>query len=107
IWATFCEPCKRSLPALQKLSDQYGGSGVRVLALAEDDEGDGVSSFVSTFKITFPVALDAGSAVAKALKARSLPCTFVLDRSGEVRFVQEGYTPGDEAKLEEQVKSLL
>src|SRR5262245_46514103 len=56
IWATFCEPCKRSLPALQKLSDQYGGSGVRVLALAEDDEADGVSSFASTFTITFPVA---------------------------------------------------
>lgn len=108
-WATFCAPCKVSMPALQKLADQYASAGLRVMALAQDEaeDKDSVKQFADGLKITFPVALDEGSAVAKALHLKSLPSTMILDRQGTVRFVKDGYSPADDTLIEKEVKGLL
>ena len=105
-WATWCEPCKQSFPAYQKLVGQMGGQLV-VVGISQDDDAKGIPAFVSETGVKFPVVWDDGKAVAKAYDPPTMPTAFVVDKSGIVRFVHVGYRAGDEATLEEEVRSLL
>jgi len=105
-WATWCEPCKQSFPAYQKLVTRLGGD-VAVVGISQDDDAKGIPAFLSETGAKFPVVWDDGKAVAKAYDPPSMPTAFVVDKSGIVRFVHVGYRAGDEQTLEEEARSLL
>jgi cytochrome c biogenesis protein CcmG, thiol:disulfide interchange protein DsbE len=105
-WATWCEPCKQSFPAYQKLTDELGGDVV-VVAISQDDDPKGIPSFIAETGAKFPVVWDDGKSVAKAYDPPTMPTAYVVDKSGIVRFVHAGYRPGDEATLSEEARSLL
>ncbi|MDF3065220.1 MAG: ahpC/TSA family protein [Polyangiaceae bacterium] len=105
-WATWCEPCKQSFPAYQKLVTELGGDVV-VVAISQDDDAKGIPAFLAETGAKFPVLWDDGKSVAKAYDPPTMPTAFVLDKSGIVRFVHKGYRVGDEATLEEEARSLL
>ncbi len=105
-WATWCEPCKQSFPVYQKLVTHMGGDLV-VVGISQDDDAKGIPAFLSETGAKFPVVWDDGKAVAKAYDPPSMPTAFVVDKSGIVRFVHVGYRAGDEATLEEEVRSLM
>jgi peroxiredoxin len=104
-WATWCEPCKQSFPAYQKLVDQMNGELV-VVGVSQDDDATGIAAFRSETGAKFPLVWDEGKGVAKSYDPPSMPTAFIVDKSGIVRFVHVGYRAGDEATLEEEVRSL-
>jgi thiol-disulfide isomerase/thioredoxin len=86
-WATWCGPCVRSLPALDRLHRAHHDAGLEVMAVNRDsgrDRVDSVRTFVVTHGLGFPVALDDGSA-AEAYRVARLPTTYLVDRGGVVR----------------------
>jgi peroxiredoxin len=105
-WATWCQPCKQSFPAYQKLVSQLGGDLV-VVGISQDDDAKAIPAFVAETGVAFPIVWDDGKAVAKAYGPPTMPTAFVLDRSGIVRFVHAGYRAGDEAALENEARSLM
>jgi cytochrome c biogenesis protein CcmG, thiol:disulfide interchange protein DsbE len=105
-WATWCEPCKQSFPAYQKLVSEMGGDLV-VVGISQDDDAKGIPAFVSETGAKFPIVWDDGKSVAKAYDPPTMPTAFVIDKSGIIRFVHVGYRAGDEATLEEEVRSLM
>jgi peroxiredoxin len=105
-WATWCEPCKQSFPAYQKLVTELGGDLV-VVGISQDDDAKGIPAFLSETGAKFPIVWDDGKAVAKTYSPPSMPTAFVIDKSGIVRFVHVGYRAGDEATLEEEARSLM
>ena len=105
-WATWCEPCKQSFPAYQKLVNKLGGDVV-VVAISQDDDTKGIPAFVSETGAKFPIVWDDGKAVAKAYDPPTMPTAFVIDKSGIIRFVHVGYRAGDEATLEVEARSLM
>lgn len=105
-WATWCQPCKQSFPAYQKLVMELGGDLV-VLGVSQDDDAKGIPAFLSETGAKFPVVWDDGKALAKAYDPPTMPTAFVIDKSGIVRFVHVGYHAGDEATLEEEARSLM
>ena len=105
-WATWCEPCKLSFPAYQKLVSKLGGDLV-VVAISQDDDAKWISAFASETGAKFPIVWDDGKAVAKAYDPPTMPTAFVIDKSGIIRFVHVGYHAGDEATLEEEARSLM
>jgi len=106
-WATWCEPCKKSFPKLQELNVKYGSSGVQIVGVSEDDDADGIPMFAKGLGTKFPLVWDSEKAIAAKWSPKSMPCTFILDRSGIVRFVHFGYHDGEEATIEQELKSLL
>ncbi len=104
-WATWCEPCKESFPAYQKLVDRLSGELV-VVGVSQDDDAKGIAAFRSETGAKFPLVWDDGKSVAKSYDPPSMPTAYVVDKSGIVRFVHVGYRVGDEATLEEEVRSL-
>jgi thiol-disulfide isomerase/thioredoxin len=109
-WATWCVPCAKELPHLQRLQDLYGPRGLLVLAVNTDgpDRRAVVSTFVSRYGYTMPVLLDARSDIVALFNPKlDLPYTVLLDRSGRIRFAHQGYSPGDERLMEREIKALL
>ena len=106
-WATWCEPCKKSFPKLQELYVKYKASGLEMVAISEDDENNGIKDFAETYGAKFPVGWDDGKTIAGKWQIPNMPSTFIVDKTGIVRFVHLGYRDGEEAEIEKEVKSLL
>lgn len=98
IWATWCAPCVRELPALARLQAGAGGQFL-VLTLSIDRGGRrDVEPFLAKAGIVgLPVLLDPSGAALKALRLRGLPTTLLIDGQGRERGRLEGDAPWDSA----------
>ena len=105
-WATWCEPCQDSFPYYQKMVDKHGGDLV-IVGVSEDDAPDGIAAFAKKTGAKFPLAWDDGKSVSAQYHPPSMPTCYLIDRSGIVRYVHVGFHKGDDAKIDEQVASLL
>jgi thiol-disulfide isomerase/thioredoxin len=99
-FATWCEPCREELPALNRLAARAGGN-VTVLAIAVADADSSVQRFFATTPVDFPILLDRDRAVARAWNVTTLPTTFVLDAGLRPRFVVETDYAWDSLDLKE------
>jgi thiol-disulfide isomerase/thioredoxin len=87
-FATWCEPRREELPALNRLAARANGT-VKVLAISVTEVDLSVRRFVEAMRVNYPVLLDRDRAVARAWKVATLPTTFVLDADLRPRLVVE------------------
>jgi len=88
-WASWCGPCTREAPALERFSRSAAGRG-RLVAVDWSDGLSGARSFVAAHGWTFPVLRDAEGTVGNYYRLTGLPTTFVLDSAGQIRSVLRG-----------------
>ncbi|HEY3586991.1 MAG TPA: TlpA disulfide reductase family protein [Myxococcaceae bacterium] len=106
-WATWCGPCVRSLPLLQKVSHDYSHRGVQVYAVSVDEDRAQIPKFLAGAKVQLPVLLDPGGFVLEdRLKLKQMPTTWVVDRTGHVRYTQESFD-GNLDDIRAQLDALL
>jgi peroxiredoxin len=82
-WATWCPPCRKEIPDLEKLSQRFAGQGLIVLGIS-DEEAPKVDDFLKRQPIAYPVLLDSDRAVNKSFAIHGIPKSFVYDRSGKL-----------------------
>ena len=83
--AKYCEPCKRTLPAIEKLHHER--PDVVIVGVAEDEREGDARELVASFGLTFPVVHDASNVLAARYRVSDLPVTYVLDGKGNVAWV--------------------
>lgn len=84
-WATWCPPCLREMPGMQKLYNRYQAKGFDIVAISLDQGGRAVvKKFIDENKLTFPVVLDPAQTAKSSYKVRALPTNYLLDRKGRV-----------------------
>ncbi len=93
VWATWCGPCRREMPAIQRLHDSVSGDGVALVLVSEED-ATAVREYMQEEKYTFPVYLSAG-AVPKMFDTGTIPATYVISRQGRVVFKHIGAAAWD------------
>lgn len=98
-FAKYCEPCKRTLPAVEKIHKDR--PDVAVIGVAEDEHESDTRELCAQFGLTFPVVHDVGNALAGRFRVTEMPATFVVDRAGSVRWV--GGPTVTEAELEQAI----
>ena len=106
-FASWCEPCMKELPELEKLAQQLKGRDIVFIGINIDREKKNALELVNRFKLTFPVLLDPEGKVAERYDPPKMPSSYVVDREGTVRFVNEGFGgAADLAKLRKQLEQL-
>ncbi|MCV9386514.1 TlpA family protein disulfide reductase [Reichenbachiella ulvae] len=108
-WATWCKPCVKSIPKLIELSENFESDKVKFVGINVDSPRNSakVRPFSKSLGIPYPVLLDPDQELYGELLVNVLPTLFILDSDGKVLYTHEGYVPGDEKKIEEQLTSLL
>jgi cytochrome c biogenesis protein CcmG/thiol:disulfide interchange protein DsbE len=106
-WATWCNPCKKELPVLDQLSQEYRSQGLVVVTVnaIEQDSREEVQAMVGETSMTLPVLLDQGNQFASTYGALFFPTTIFVDASGVIRFIRLG--DSSEADLRSKVENLL
>ncbi len=89
-FATWCEPCRDELVALDALAAGFPSGAIRIVAVDVGEVDVRVRRFFASVPVGFPVLLDRDRAAAKAWGVRALPTTFVLDAAGRPRFSAAG-----------------
>jgi thiol-disulfide isomerase/thioredoxin len=106
-WATWCEPCKVTMPAYARLESELGPRGFAVLSVNTDTDDDRVRGFLSSTPLALRVARDPSGVYAQRLGVENLPTVFLLDRNGTARFRFDGVKPDHEARVRAAVEELL
>jgi peroxiredoxin len=109
-WATYCEPCKAEFPHLRAMYDAQRAKGLLVVGIAMDgpETSADLPAFVRRFDIDFPVVIDDDSRIASLYNPKkSMPLSVLIDRTGGIVVVREGYNPGDEKLVQADVQKAL
>ena len=109
-WATWCVPCRREMPHLQKLHEDFGDEGLTIIGINTDPPGttSKIRPFINRYKITYTTVLDPDNNVLdKYNPTRELPYAVLIEPSGNVHEIFPGYRKGDEVILREKIASLL
>ena len=109
LWATWCPPCVAEMPALDRAQAALAGEGVRVLALSSDRDGRAkVEPFYRDRGIRhLGLWLDPRGAAQRALGARALPTTVIIDRKGQERARLEGPAEWDTPEMLAVIRRLV
>lgn len=108
-WATWCPPCRMSIPELVELQENYRDKGLVVLGISVDSadtENSYISAFSEKFKINYPV-LRVDEKTTRRYFGNSdfsIPTMFIIDREGMVVDMHSGYSPG---ALEKSLKQIF
>lgn len=85
-FATWCVYCPKEVASLGALYAKYRDKGVATLSVDVGESRDKVASFAQEQRVFYPLFLDPSSSAAKQYGVTSIPTTYILDRSGVVRF---------------------
>ncbi len=91
-WATWCAPCVREMPSLDRLQAEMGSDNFMVLALSIDREGlEVVTPFFNQLGLkSLAVFLDPKGAMSSSFRVRGLPTSYVIDHRGRIAGKLEG-----------------
>ncbi|HIJ86096.1 MAG TPA: TlpA family protein disulfide reductase [Desulfuromonadales bacterium] len=106
-FATWCQPCRQSIPHLVEMNRKYGKQGLFVLGLSVDEGGERqVKAFTEELRVNYPLAL-AGDSTTIDFGIRSVPVMYVIDKKGNIVEVYRGYSNEMARSLESSIKRLL
>ncbi len=107
-WATWCEPCREELPALDALAHELGGRGLSVYGVSFDEDAAQIPAFLAQVPVRFRILWDrGGDQLSSRFDVARLPTTLIVDRRGIVRFVHEGWSETRAAEQRRQIELLL
>ncbi len=100
-WATWCGPCKREMPHIQKLFEDLSDDGLVVLAISNEKEAT-IRRYIDSKNYTFPTLVDEGAEVTRRYGVTAYPTLFVVDREGTISSHLVGLRP--ESALREALR---
>jgi len=106
-WATWCPPCLREMPSLERLRIRMAGQALEIVAISSAETPEEVKAYLSKMKLGFPILLDSDSSNTRRWKVFALPTTFVLDAEGRIRHVLTGPTEWDEGEALAVIDGML
>ena len=106
-WASWCAPCKTSFPALDALYRAYESRGLQVLAVNLDERRRDADAFLRDHSHSMPVVFDLRGEAPKAFGVQGMPTSFVIDRTGAIRFTHTGYSANIGQQYRQEIDLLL
>jgi thiol-disulfide isomerase/thioredoxin len=106
-WATWCPPCRQSVPVIAGLRKKYADKPFEILGISADPDERTLRTFVEINHMNWTEYLDASEAVSSAFNVDSYPTYIVVDKEGVVRYRQSGFGPEVGGALEDVINKAL
>jgi peroxiredoxin len=108
-WATWCQPCIRSMPKLVSLSEAFREHGVGFIGISVDSPRNTskVKPFASSLGIRYPVLLDSNGELMGELNVTAVPTLMIIGSDYRVLYIHEGFNAGDEDVIREEIEKHL
>ena len=108
-WATWCQPCIRSMPRLVELSEAYKDQGVGFIGISVDSPRNlsKVKPFARSLGIRYPILLDSNGELMGELNVTAVPTLFIIDGDYRILYMHEGFNAGDEVTIQEEIDKHL
>ncbi|RLC47185.1 MAG: hypothetical protein DRI23_11615 [Candidatus Cloacimonadota bacterium] len=100
-WATWCVPCKNSLPKLNELHKKYDNVNVVTICTDKPRKKSEAISHVKSNKFKFHTLFDSKKVVQKQFNVTNIPFSLIIDQDGTILYEHTGYQRGDEKHYEE------
>jgi len=105
-WATWCQPCRASMPHLSAMQTRYQKQGLAVIGMSVDETGaQSVKKYASGLGLKFTLAMANDEVLDAYGPIRSIPTTFFINRKGDIVRRVVGYIDGE--TMEDYVKEIL
>ena len=108
-WATYCVPCRKEMKHLNRINETYADKDVQVIGISIDDSRTvgRVKSMVKSQKLEYQILLDTEQKLYKNFNTTAMPFSILIDAQGKILWEHTGYLPGDEVKMEQEIKKAL
>ena len=106
-WASWCGPCRKEMPLLEKIHKKYKKLGFTLLGINVEQDTTAAKRYLKDVKVSFPILFDKTNKTSKLYNVSAMPTTILIDRNGNKRFLHKGYKPGYENDYKKQIKKLL
>lgn len=106
-WATWCPPCREEMPSMQRLKEKMAGRPFVILGVDSSEGPEDLGGFLDRVKVNFTILFDPDGSTTKRWKIYGLPTSFLIDKSGKIRYVLTGTKEWDEKESVSLVESML
>ena len=106
-WASWCPPCRVSVPAIVALQEELGGDRFDVIAINVDERTDDALRFLERHPTNYDSLSDPRGETAEAYSLLGMPTSFVLDPEGRVTLVHVGFKRGDMKAIRAHIVELI
>jgi thiol-disulfide isomerase/thioredoxin len=106
-WASWCGPCKKSFPWMNKLQAKYAAKGLQVIAVNLDADQADAKQFLETTPAMFDIAFDPKGMVAQQYHVKGMPTSLLIGRDGKIVEQHAGFNDFTQAVLEQEIQALM
>ena len=106
-WASWCPPCRRSLPLIDSLRTEFPSGSFQVLAVNVDRDPRDGRRFLEQHPVGYPSIADPEGRLPEAFGLETMPTSYLIDSRGIVRYVHRGFRKGDVKTLRREIGALL
>jgi len=106
-WASWCGPCRKSMPWLNRMQEKYDDAGFRVIGVNLDKERELADEFLQTVPVNFQLVYDPEGKLASQYQLLGMPNSFMIGRDGMIQQRHVGFMESKLAEYEEQILQLL
>jgi peroxiredoxin len=106
-WASWCPPCVRSFPWMNKMHKKYSAKGLQILAINIDKRKQDVNLFLKQNPANFTVLLDPKSKLMRQYKVESMPTSFLIDKKGNIIKKHRGFREDNIIYFEKDIRTAL
>jgi cytochrome c biogenesis protein CcmG/thiol:disulfide interchange protein DsbE len=107
VWASWCAPCRRSMPWMDAMHRRHAAAGLEVVGVNVDTREAERVRFLASTPVGFTIALDPEARVPKLYGTKAMPTSVLIGRDGRVLYVHEGFRDADRAVLESMIEAAL
>ena len=106
-WASWCGPCVKSFPWMNKIQPQYQDLGFTVISINLDADETNARKFLQDNPASFAVIYDNKGTIAKHFSIQGMPTSMLINRDGEIKYRHSGFFTGKTKQYEDEIKKLL
>ena len=106
-FASWCGPCRISLPRLNDIRNEFADQGFEVLAVNVDEFEEDALAFLEEIPVDYPVVWDPSGDSPREFGILGMPTAYLVDREGVVRHVHQGFRKSDTEKIRAMVVEML